>query len=229
MSKETAPDMQIMITIVDRGKGAAVAEICKSTNMHINFVALGSGTASSEILDYLGIGETRKDVLVTPVLKSKSHDVMFDIAYKMQLKNPGNGIIFTIPVSGAGLWLPKALAHNESTSERKEYKVSSPTKYDLVSVIVEQGGMDVVMTAAKSAGASGGTVLHSRSIAGEDAEKFFGGTLQPEKEIIMILVPHDIKKEVMQAISHSAGINTPYKGILISTPVDDVMGLRSKE
>lgn len=223
----SALEMQIMVTIVDRGKAEAVAEICSSGDMHVNFVALGSGTASSEILDYLGIGETRKDILITPVLKCRAHDIMYDIVYKMQLKNPGSGIIFTLPVTGATAWLQKALCHTEIPKERKEHKVS--TKHDLVSVIVEQGGVDAVMTAARSAGASGGTVLHSRSINGDDAEKFYGNVLQPEKEIVLILVPHEIKKDVMLAITKEAGLNTKHKGLLISTPVDDVMGLRAKE
>lgn len=224
MSKES--EMQIMITIVDRGKAETVAKICKSEDLHINFIALGSGTASSEILDYLGIGETRKDILITPIPKCRVHDIMFDIAYKMQLKNPGSGIIFTIPVTGITSWLQKALCRTEF-KERKEHKMS--TKHELISVIVEQGGVDAVMTAARGAGASGGTVLHSRSIEGTDAEKFYGTALQPEKEIVLILVPHEIKKDVMLAITKEAGLNTKYKGVLLSVPVDDVMGLRSKD
>lgn len=98
-------------------------------------------------------------------------------------------------------------------------------KFDMVMTIVNRGFSDDVMDAAREAGAHGGTILHARGSGIHEAEKFFGIAIQPEKEIVMVLVPHDIKNAVMQNICEKSGLNTQGKGLSFAMPVDDVMGI----
>lgn len=81
------------------------------------------------------------------------------------------------------------------------------------------------MEAAKGAGAGGGTVLHSRSIDSKEATTFFGMSLQEEKEIVLILAKHESKKEIMRAISEKCGMHSDAKGLVMSLPIDSVMGI----
>ncbi len=97
--------------------------------------------------------------------------------------------------------------------------------YEAVFCIVNDGFSDVVMDAAKEAGARGGTVIHARGTANKDAENFFHITIQPEKEIVMILVPTEIKDDVLHALYRKAGLKSEGQGIAFSMPVDDVVGL----
>ena len=97
--------------------------------------------------------------------------------------------------------------------------------YEVVFCIVNEGYSDVVMDAAKEAGARGGTVIHARGTANKEAEKFFHITIQPEKEIVMILVPADIKDAVLHALYRNAGLKSEGQGIAFSMAVDDVVGL----
>ena len=97
--------------------------------------------------------------------------------------------------------------------------------YEAVFCIVNDGFSDVVMDAAREAGARGGTVIHDRGTAYKEAEKFFKITIQPEKEIVMILVPADIKDDVLRAIYRNAGLKTEGQGIAFSVAVDDVVGM----
>ncbi|MBE7080062.1 MAG: P-II family nitrogen regulator [Clostridiales bacterium] len=83
----------------------------------------------------------------------------------------------------------------------------------------------MVMDAAKKLGARGGTVINARGTAPKDAESFFGITIQPEKEIVMILVPSSIKDDVLHALYQDAGLNTAGQGIAFALPVDSVVGL----
>ena len=41
----------------------------------------------------------------------------------------------------------------------------------------------------------------------------------------MIVVPRENKAEIMAAISGACGLNTPAHGVVLSLPVDDVLGL----
>lgn len=101
-------------------------------------------------------------------------------------------------------------------------------QYQLILCIVNAGFTELVMDAAKSAGATGGTVLGARGTANKEAESFFHITIQPEKEMVMILVPADIRDNVLHALYTHAGIDTPGQGIAFSLPVDDVVGLGAK-
>ena len=97
--------------------------------------------------------------------------------------------------------------------------------HELIICIVNNGFSDTVMDAAKDAGARGGTVLNARGTANKEAESFFHIAIQPEKEVVMILVPLNVKDAVLHALYEKAGLNTMGQGIAFSLPVDNVVGL----
>lgn len=97
--------------------------------------------------------------------------------------------------------------------------------HEAIFCIVNSGYSETVMEAAKKFGARGGTVMSGRGTAGPDAEKFFNITVEPEKEIVMILVSADCKDKILQALYDEAGLNTAGQGIAFSLPVDGVVGL----
>ena len=100
-------------------------------------------------------------------------------------------------------------------------------KYEMVLCIVNAGYTELVMDAAKEVGARGGTVIQATGTANKDAEQFFNIIIHPEKEIVMILVPAEIKDDVLHAVYRSAGLKTEGHGIAFSIPVDNVVGISS--
>ena len=99
-------------------------------------------------------------------------------------------------------------------------------KYELIFCIINAGFADTVMFAARKAGASGGTVLKGRGVAGRDAQEKYKITIQPEKEVVMLLVPKEIKDDVLRYIYDFAGLNTESQGIAFSMPVEKTVGLK---
>ena len=97
--------------------------------------------------------------------------------------------------------------------------------HEAIFCIVNSGYSELVMDAAKKLGARGGTVINARGTASKEAEKFFNITIEPEKEIVMILVPSAIKDDVLHALYQEAGLDTPGQGIAFALPVDSVVGL----
>ena len=57
--------------------------------------------------------------------------------------------------------------------------------FELIVAIVNRGFSDLVMDAARKAGASGGTILHGRGTGVHEAAQFFGVAIQPEKELVL--------------------------------------------
>lgn len=99
--------------------------------------------------------------------------------------------------------------------------------HELIVCIVNTGFTDAVMNAAKEVGARGGTVIHGRGTANKDAEEFFHISIQPDKELVMILVPSEIKDNVLHAVYQQAGLKTAGQGIAFSLPVTNVVGISS--
>ncbi len=97
--------------------------------------------------------------------------------------------------------------------------------HEAIFCIVNSGFSDAVMDAAKKFGARGGTVINARGTASKDTETFFHITIQPEKEIVMILVPKNIKDDVLHALYKEVGLDTAGQGIAFSVPVESVVGL----
>ena len=99
--------------------------------------------------------------------------------------------------------------------------------HEVIFCIVNAGFSEAVMDAAKEFGARGGTVIRARGTANAEAEKLFQIAIQPEKEIVMILVDSAIKNDILHALYRAVGIKTPGQGIAFSLPVDEVVGLSS--
>ncbi len=99
-------------------------------------------------------------------------------------------------------------------------------KYELVMCVVNEGFSEAVMDAARSAGATGGTVLSGHGTANKQAEEFFNISIEPLKNIVLIVVPAEIKDAVLKAVYEKVGFNTPGKGIVFSLPIDQAAGLK---
>ena len=97
--------------------------------------------------------------------------------------------------------------------------------HEAIFCIVNSGYSEAVMDAAKRFGARGGTVINARGTASKEAETMFHITIEPEKEIVMILVPTKIKDDVLHALYKEVGLETPGQGIAFSMPVDGVVGV----
>ena len=100
--------------------------------------------------------------------------------------------------------------------------------YEMIVCVVNAGFSDAVMSAARACGARGGTVMGARGTANKEAESLYGLTIQPEKDIVLLLVPAKIKDKVLHAIYQSAGLESAGQGIAFSLPVSRAVGLREE-
>lgn len=101
--------------------------------------------------------------------------------------------------------------------------------YKCILAIVNNGFSEAAMDAAKACGAKGGTVLHGRGTISKDAEKFFNISIQPEKEIVMILAKDELIENILKGLYNAIGTSTPAQGIAFALPVDEVVGLNNNE
>ena len=218
-----------MVTITGRDQGERFSSMYKTENLPVILVTLGKGTASSEVLDYLGLEESDKIVLFTAVTGEVWKQVKKGMETKLNIDVPGTGISFIVPVSSMGgrKTLQFLLAGQEF--EKEEEAVLKETEYELIIVVSNFGYTNMIMDAAREAGAGGGTVIHAKGTGMEKAEKFLGVPLAAEKEIIFIVARTEKKTEIMKAVMENAGLESKAKSIVFSLPVADTAGLRISE
>ena len=94
------PAMRLMVAIVDREKGKTVTNVLRDEHERFHFACSAMGTASSEILDLLGLGEEEKTVVFCISLHYRVANLMDVLSDKLRLKEPGHGIAFSVPLSG---------------------------------------------------------------------------------------------------------------------------------
>ena len=98
-------------------------------------------------------------------------------------------------------------------------------KYEMIVCIVNAGFAVEAMETARKAGAKGGTIIRARGTANPEAEEFYNIQIQPDKEMLWLIVPKDIKDDVMHKLYQEHGLDSPSKGIAFSLPLSHVIGL----
>ena len=98
--------------------------------------------------------------------------------------------------------------------------------HEMIFCIINSGFAESVMDAARAAGATGGTIISGHGTANQIAEELHQITIQPEKEIVMIIVPSEIKDKVMTSINNSNNLMSESSGITFSLPLTHVIGIK---
>ena len=215
-----------MTTIVDRKVARKYVDLYEENNLHVMYLSLGFGTASNDILDYLGLESTEKAVAFSVLEEDSWKTIKRELEKKLKIDAPGGGIAFTIPLSSIGGKKTLQFLLESQDYRKEEESTLQNTMHELIVVIAEQGYTELIMDAARAAGAYGGTVIHAKGTGMEAADKFMGVSLAAEKEMVFIVTKTEQKKDIMKAIMEHAGLNSKAKAITFSLPVTDTAGLR---
>ena len=111
----------------------------------------------------------------------------------------------------------KVIGNNKTTSKA--------VSQDLIIAVINRGFSDYVVSAARDAGATGATIMYGRGTADVD-KQVMGISLQPEREIIIILVNSADKRKIMQAIADKTSLMEEGRSLCFSMPVNAVYGLK---
>lgn len=221
--------LYLMTTIVDRKVGKRYLELYKANDQHVMFTSLGEGTASSDMLDYLGLDKAEKLVVFSVHEEEDWFLIKKQLQQKLKIDAPGGGIAFIIPLSSIGGKKALQFLLEKREYQKEEESTLKDTERELIIVIANQGNIELIMDAAREAGAYGGTVIHARGTGMEKAEQFMGVSLAAEKEMIFIVAKKEQKNDIMKAIMEKAGMESRAKSIVFSLPVTDTAGLRLME
>jgi nitrogen regulatory protein P-II 1 len=99
------------------------------------------------------------------------------------------------------------------------------TRFQLLVAIVTQGKCGPIVDAAKDAGAEGATILRGRGTGPHEGAKFLGLPIEPEKDVLLVIVPTDIAERVLEHMVAAGKLDQPGRGIVFILDVPRVAGI----
>ncbi|MDD6881160.1 MAG: P-II family nitrogen regulator [Firmicutes bacterium] len=228
--------LYLVIAITDRQRGKKALALFEENNVVTTYTAMGEGTAPPEILDYLYLSPSEKSVIMGIVTESGILSLFKNAKRKLYIDLPGNGIVVSVPLNSVGgrstlQYFLEGQSVNFYNNEKEESgeNMAIKTDYELIIVIANEGYSDLVMDAARTAGAMGGTVIKARGTGAENTEKFMGFSISKEKEIHLLVTPSEDRNLIMKTIMDKAGKTSKAQSMVFSLPVCDAIGLKLPE
>ncbi len=220
-----------LLTIVNDGQASAIVKLARNAGASSSFVSHGRGTASNDFYEVFSLTHSQKQVVFTPIRADMYPSIHASLLERFAINDASKGVAVLLPISSViGKNAYRLLADERVSLDAKgarELMENVPMKkdFELIIAIVNDSYTDLVMDAAKGAGARGGTILNAKGTGNKDIENFFGVVITPEKQIVLIIVPKEIKDNVLSAIYKNVGLNSKGQGIVFSLPTTDVLGV----
>ena len=211
-----------MISICDPRALDTLTGLCAELELPVSVVLHAHGTAVRSMLDILGIESNEKRVVLTIATQEKTRRLIDEQKRRLFIGVPGHGIVVSVPIKSIGGG--KTVAFLGGSQQPAKYTPELNYSYELIVAIANEGRTDLVMNAARSAGAAGGTVLNGKGTGSDKAEKFYSVSIAQEKEVILIVAKTEQKAGIMRAILEKAGPNTEAGTIVFSLPTSEVAG-----
>ena len=219
--------VSLIVSIVERGRGVTMEKLYASRQVSLHLQCAGRGTATSEIMDILGLGSSEKDVVFSFATRQTVARLLYDLDSDLRGSTGASGIVFDLPLSGLNS-LTAAVVNFQSEGAKREKGGEVPmehTENSLILVACSRGSADDVMATAKEHGARGGTVIKARLAGLELLEEAYDTDLKAEREIVAIVVPTDRRASIMEAVNVQHGLRSPAQSVLCSLPIDHIVRL----
>lgn len=214
--------MNYVISIINPESLEKMTDICEELSLPMTVTLHGRGTAVQSMLELLGIDSNEKRVVLTIADAEKTARLIQEQKRRLHIGVPGHGVTVAVPIKSVGGG--KAVAYLKGDSKNAKYTPELNYSYELIVAIANEGCTDMLMNAARAAGARGGTVLHGKGTGGKDAEKFYNISIAEEKELVLIVAATEQKSEIMRSILHKAGPDSKAGAIVFSLPTTEVAG-----
>ena len=211
--------MQMKLLFVINDDEKKLKALINKFRLPFNVIMYGYGTASQGILDFLDLVATKKNILTSIIPNNLEKEIFNYLSNTHHLEDIGKGVAFTTPLSSSSKYVMEAFNQKEGEI------VKNKSNYHLIITIVKEGYSEKVMNLAKKCGANGGTLLKGRGMGGTSSFKFFNMTIEPEKDVLLIVCQQENKNKIMEAILEKNGVNTDSKGMCISLPIDSMVGI----
>ncbi len=218
--------IKAVVSIVERGQGAVLQRHYGKQGVYFHTQCLGRGTATSEIMDILGLDSKDKDVVISLATSSLVVNLFKVINSDLRGSMGVKGVACSVPISGINNILANLLAY-QSEKHKKESggEEVERTKNTMIIVLCNRGTTGDVMATAKENGARGGTIIKSRISGYEELEQAYGLKVDDNKDVLAIMVSTDKRAAIMEAINKEHGLQSKAQSFLFCLPIEEMTKL----
>lgn len=208
----------IYIAIVNHGQDIKVIKYAHEAGVLGATVVHGKGTSNHGLLCFLGLNETRRDIIFIIADKDTGDTAMDNISNGLHMNKTNHGIIFEMP-------LEKVIGAKKYENQSMILSEVKQMEHQAIFIIVDKGNAELVIDCACQAGARGGTIINARGAGIHETQKIFNIPIEPEKEIVVIVAQQKQVEAITSAVTNELNINDPGKGIIFVMDVTKAIGL----
>ena len=213
---------KLLVTIVPKGAATKARVASLRAGAEGGTILLGRGTGLREFKTIFGHSlDPERELVLTLVSAESAIPILESLVAAAGLHKPGRGIAFVIDVP-----LVAGVVHckPENTKGGGPVRQEEP-HFVLIITIVSKGFADTIVDISKAAGAEGGTIVYGRGAGIHEQAKFFGIPIEPEKEIVLTLVPREKGERVLEAILEKGELCKPGRGVAFILDVEKTAGI----
>ncbi len=213
--------IMVLLSIVEQGSGKKLINDLKNMNIKINLQTVGFGTAPTEMMDIFGLGTNDKDVIISLGSKNAIKEMVSKFGEASQSLSKYGGLTIVLDLLASSRVLCEILNFGGSQNAEKEnINMQNEHQTNLIVIAVNQGFSEDVMQVARKAGATGGTVIKGRLADVEQFAEFINTKADEEREILFILAPSKVSKQIMEDVNSGFGLTSPANGIIFALPTE---------
>lgn len=201
-------DIELICMIVNFGVGSKILKSAKHHGISGGTIILGKGTVNSRILDFIGLSDIRKEIVYMAAKKKTAYEALEALNNEFEFNKPNHGIAFTTAI-GSIVGTKSIVCDN-----KKDERGADHIMYHVITIIVDKGKAEDVITAATKAGSKGGTILNARGSGIHETSKVFHMDIEPEKEIVIILSEAEKTEGIVSLIRDNLKIDEAGNGII---------------
>lgn len=213
--------IMLLFSIVEVGKGKKLIKELNDLKIKINFQTVGFGTAPTEILDIFGLGTIDKDLIISLGAEDDVKDLTANFNETFQSSSKYGGLMVVLDISAASRVLNEILNFSDNQTKEREPKIMQNENHNnLIVIAVNEGYSEDVMATARKAGATGGTVIKGRLADIEQFAEFIDTKVDGEREMLCILAPSKVSKQIMEDVNREFGLTSQANGIIFALPAE---------
>ena len=214
---------KLLVVVTRHGAGDRVARVARDAGARGGTILSGRGCAANRLLQLLCLADTEKDLVLVLAPPRDMPGIAAAVRRSPEIfrKTTGIGIVLDVTAVVRSAW--QALGGGTGAPQGETMK--EPTGHQLIFAIVNAGYADDLMAAARGAGARGGTILKARGTGTEADASFFGITIVPEKEVLLVLAESGAAPAICEAVRKAPCLTEPGSGIVFCVGAEDFFPL----
>lgn len=210
-------EFELIYAILDQGKASKFLHKAMDFGIRGGTVMYGAGTVRNKWLEFLSLNEVRKEIIMMGAPSAVAKTCMKNLNEHFKMHKPNHGIMFSTKlemIKGTNMEMVIDDGEGEANS-----------MYKLILTIVNKGRAEDVVDAAKEKGANGATIINARGSGVNENFKVFNMDIEPEKEMVMIIVAENLLEAIIENIQEKLELDQAGNGVLFVQNLNRVYGI----